>query len=54
MTLEGRGVLVVGAASARGRAVALLAAARGATVVSADEADPGREDDVERAFASGP
>ena len=52
MTLEGRGVLVVGAASGRGRAVALLAAARGATVVSADEADPGREDDVERAFAA--
>lgn len=33
MTLEGRGVLVVGAGSARGRAVALLAAARGAAVV---------------------
>jgi NAD(P)-dependent dehydrogenase (short-subunit alcohol dehydrogenase family) len=33
VTLEGRGVLVVGAASAHGRAVALLAAARGAAVV---------------------
>jgi 3-oxoacyl-[acyl-carrier protein] reductase len=33
VTLEGRGLLVVGAGSARGRAVALLAAARGAAVV---------------------
>ena len=32
MTLEGRGVLVVGAGSARGRGVALLAAERGAAV----------------------
>jgi 3-oxoacyl-[acyl-carrier protein] reductase len=52
VTLEGRGVLVVGAASARGRAVALLAGARGAAVASAAEADPGREEDVERAFAA--
>jgi NAD(P)-dependent dehydrogenase (short-subunit alcohol dehydrogenase family) len=33
VTLEGRGVLVVGAGSPHGRAVALLAAARGAAVV---------------------
>jgi len=33
LTLEGRGVLVVGGLSAHGRAAALLAAARGATVV---------------------
>jgi NAD(P)-dependent dehydrogenase (short-subunit alcohol dehydrogenase family) len=33
VTLDGRGVLVVGGGSARGRAVALLAAARGAAVV---------------------
>jgi 3-oxoacyl-[acyl-carrier protein] reductase len=33
VTLEGRGVLVVGAGSAHGRAVSLAAAARGATVV---------------------
>lgn len=52
MTLEGRGVLVVGAASPHGRAVARLAAARGGTVVSGGDADPGGEDDVERSFAA--
>ena len=74
MTLDGRGVLVVGAGSARGRAVALLAAERGAAVAfstppgqaaaSAEieslargrafavAADPGREDEAERLFAS--
>jgi NAD(P)-dependent dehydrogenase (short-subunit alcohol dehydrogenase family) len=52
VTLEGRGVLVVGAGSARGRAVALLAEARGAAVACGADADPGREDDVERAFAA--
>lgn len=52
MTLEGRGVLMVGAGSARGRAIALRAAARGAAVASGADADPGREEDVERAFAA--
>jgi 3-oxoacyl-[acyl-carrier protein] reductase len=52
VTLEGQGVLVVGAGSARGRAVALLAEARGAAVACGADADPGREDEVERAFAA--